>query len=169
MRYCYYGQNTIVQTTYRSLIAVYRPVNGSHYERVSETISVTKTSYPFRIAQADAYLAGFNCDLQELTSSVQVMEGDVIGACIYSSGDTSQLDMITVRRFAGYQMKFEGADTAGCGTGVLPSVLGDRLQRDSDDKILHVSAEIEIQDLTATMTPTTPEAQSGSYNDCHNS
>ena len=144
VRYCYYGENTVVQRTYRSLVSVYRPVDNSRYERISDTISVTKRSYPFQIAQADAYLAGFNCDLQKLSSSIQVMEGDVIGACIYSSRSTSQLDMLTVRLFAGYRMMIEGADSAGCDTGVMPSVVGDRLQQDSIAKILHISAEISM-------------------------
>ena len=132
----------MVQKMYRSLVAVYRPVNNSRYEKISETVSVTRRSYPFQIAQADAYQVGFNCDWQKLTSSIQVMEGDIIGACIYSSRSTSQLDMITVRPFAGYRMMTEGADSAGCDTGVMPSVVGDHLQQDSTAKILHISAEI---------------------------
>ena len=147
VRYCYYGRVDLFQQTHISLIALYRPVNESHYERISDTISITRRSYPLLppiefLQPADAFLPKFSCNSYRLTSSVQVLEGDIIGACIYNSGNTSQLDMITTKLHAGYQMMFEGADDAKCDTGVLPRVVGDRLQQDPSARILQVSAEI---------------------------
>jgi hypothetical protein len=142
LQYCYYGRADIFQNTYRSLIAIYRPVNQSHYVRVSETISVTRRSYPFPlIPQADNLLPGFNCDLQRLTQSVDVVAGDIIGVCIYNSGGTSEIDMITFRP-GGYRMLFEGIGDIRCDTGEMPQVVGDRLQQDSFPRVLHISAEI---------------------------
>ena len=150
VRYCYYGHaDFLVQQTYRSLIALYRPVNESHYKRISDTISVTKRSYPAPLTpQADNFLPGFSCDKQKLTSSVEVQTGDIVGFCTFDSGGISQINMVTFRRslfaVAGYSMMFEGADTAGCNTGVMPQVVGNRLQQAFTFRILHVSAEISI-------------------------
>ena len=114
----------------------------------SETISVTKRSYPAPLTpQADNFLPGFSCDTQKLTSSVEVQTGDIVGFCTFDSGGISQIDMVTTRNVllfvvGGYSMMFEGADTAGCNTGVMPQVVGDRLQQASIFRILHVSAEI---------------------------
>jgi hypothetical protein len=143
LQYCYYGRADILfQNTYRSLIAVYHPVNQSHYVRVSETISVTRRSYPFPlIPQADNFLPGFNCDSQRLTPSVDVLAGDIVGICIYNSGGTSELDMITFRP-GGYRMMFESIGSIRCDTGEMPLVVGDRLQLDSFPRVLHISAEI---------------------------
>ena len=140
LEYCYYGDFDIFQETYRSLIAVYRLVNESRYERVSETISITRRSYPFPLtSQADNILPGFNCNSQVLTPSIRVETGDIIGICIYNSRGTSELDMITFRP-GGYRMMFEGG--VRCDTGEMPLVLGDRLQPDRFRRVLHVSAEI---------------------------
>ena len=140
LEYCYYGDFDLIQDTYRSLIAVYRPVNQSHYERVSETISVTRRSYPFPlISQADNILPGFNCNSQMLTPSIRVQTGDIVGVCIYNSGETSELDMITFRP-SGYRMMFEGG--VRCDTGEMPRIFGDHLRLDSAPRILHISAEI---------------------------
>ena len=141
LEYCYYGDSDILfQETYRSLIAVYHLVNESRYERVSETISITRRSYPFPLTpQADNILPGFNCDSQVLTPSIRVETGDIIGVCIYNSRKTSELDMITLRP-GGYQMMFEGG--VRCDTGEMPLVLGDRLQPDLFPRVLHVSAKI---------------------------
>ena len=140
LEYCYYGDFDLIQNTYRSLIAVYRPVNQSHYERVSETISITRRSYPFPlISQADNFLLGFNCNSQTLTSSIRVQTGDIVGVCIYNSGETSELDMITFRP-SGYRMMFEGS--VRCDTGEMPRIFGDHLRLDSAPRTLHISAEI---------------------------
>ena len=138
LEYCYYGDLDLIQNTYRSLIAVYRPVNQSHYERVSETISITRRSYPFPLtSQADNILPGFNCNSQVLIPSITVQTGDIIGVCIYNSGGTSELDMITFRS-GGYRMMFESG--VRCDTGEMPQVVGDRLQLDSAARTLHISA-----------------------------
>ena len=140
VEYCYYGVLDILQNTYRSLIAVYRPVNQSHYERVSETISITRRSYPFPLtSQADNILPGFNCNSQVLIPSIRVQTGDIVGVCIYNSGGTSELDVITFR-LGGYRMLFEGG--IRCDTGEMPLLVGDRLRLDSAPRVLHVSAEI---------------------------
>ena len=140
LEYCYYGDLDTLQKTYRSLIAVYRLVNQSHYERVSETISVTRRSYPFPLTpQADNILPGFNCDSQILIPSIRVKTGDIIGACIYNSQGTSELDMITSRP-GGYRMMFEHG--VRCDTGEMPLVLDDGLRLDLFPRVLHVSAEI---------------------------
>ena len=128
------------------MIAVYRPEDQNRYERVSETISITRTSYPFPLVpQEDNFLPGFNCESQTLTPSVKVQTGDIIGICIYNTRDTSELDMISFRP-GGYRMMFEGAGSVGCDTGEMPQVLGDRLQLDSAPRILHVSAQIGTLD-----------------------
>ena len=140
LEYCYYGDFDLLQETYRALIAVYRLVNQSRYERVSETISITRRSYPFPLtSQADNILPGFNCNSQVLIPSIRVQTGDIVGICIYNSRETSELDMITFRP-GGYQMLFEGG--VRCDTGEMPEVLGDRLQLDFFRRVLHVSAEI---------------------------
>jgi hypothetical protein len=76
-----------------------------------------------------------------LTPSVEVLAGDIVGICIYNSGGTSELDMITFRP-GGYRMMFEGAGSVRCDTGEMPRVVGDRLQLDSARRTLHISAEI---------------------------
>ncbi len=117
-------------------------MNQSQYVRVSETISVTRRSYPFPLtSQADDFLTGFNCDSQRLSPSVKVLAGDIVGICIYNSGGTSELDMITFRP-GGYQMIFEAIGSIRCDTGEMPRVVGDRLQLDSFPRVLHISAEI---------------------------
>jgi hypothetical protein len=76
-----------------------------------------------------------------LTPSVEVLTGDIIGICIFNSGETSELDMITFRP-GGYRMLFEGIGSIRCDTGEMPQVVGDRLQLDSARRTLHISAEI---------------------------
>ena len=142
VEYCYYGFPNLIQWTYRSLIAVYRLVDQNRYERVSETISITRTSYPFPLVpQDDNFLPGFSCESQTLTPSVEVQMGDIVGICIYNTRDTSELDMISFRP-GEYRMMFEGAGSVGCDTGEMPQVLGDCLQLDSAPRTLHVSAQI---------------------------
>ena len=117
-------------------------MDQNYYEKISETISVIKRSYPFPLTpQADNFLPGFNCDSQKLTPSVEVQTGDIIGICIYNSRETSEIDMITFRP-GGYRMMFEGADSARCDTGAMPDVVGDRLQQDSAPRTLHISAQM---------------------------
>ena len=121
VEYCYYGSSTLFQRTYQSLIAVYHPVDQNCYERVSETISLTRRSYSFPLVPPD------------------VQMGNIIGICIYNTRDTSELDMISFRS-GEYRMMFEGAGSVGCDTGEMPQVLGDRLQLNSARRTLHVSA-----------------------------
>ena len=93
-------------------------------------------------------MPGFNCDTQRLASSVDVQTGDIVGFCTFVSGGlspVSQIDMVTIREFAGYSMKFEAADTAGCNTGEMPRIVGDHLQQSTIFRILHVSAEISMK------------------------
>ena len=147
LRFCYYGQRDIFQRTYRSLVAIYRQLNETTYVRTSETISITRKSNPYQTPLEDAFLPGFfNCDMQELTSGIEVQAGDIIGVCMYNSRDTNRIDMITIIPSAGYRMLFERASTANCDTGALaPVVGGHHLRRDTTARILHVSAEISTQ------------------------
>ena len=124
-------------------MALYRPVAGNNYERITDTISIIKQTPPSRVPRADALLPGFNCDSSELDESVQVLTGDVIGVCIFDSLilDINRLDMVSLNG-NGYLMLFDSADDADCEEGVLPNVIGSNLGQTESLRIMHIFAEI---------------------------
>jgi hypothetical protein len=106
-----------------------------------DTVSVVKRTPLSQVLPADALLPGFNCDSVELERSVQVLPGDVIGACIYDTLSIRQLDVVS-RSDNGYRMLYNSADDEDCENGVLPEVVGSNLEQTSIPRILHVFAEI---------------------------
>ena len=132
---------------YQSLVALYRPGERSTYDRVSDTLIILKRT-PTRLnnIQPDELLQiGFQCDMYELETSLQVQMGDVIGACIYDNSNIGNLDLISRTSSAngGYTLFADGANHADCDSGMLPSRLyNDDFEGRLDQGILHVSAEI---------------------------
>lgn len=142
LNYCYYGRRDNSKDLYQSLIALYRPAIRSSYERVSDTIIVSKLPPTSTVPQTDVLMRGFNCDYYELQGSLQVLEGDVLGACIFDTSRIGQLDLISFTR-EGYTFLRDGANNVDCDRGVLPlEIGGDTLERTIRRGILHVSAGI---------------------------
>ncbi len=147
LRYCYYGREDDNRNTYQALMALYRleqPRPGSrNYRRIMDTVSIVKRAPLSRVPSADALLPGFSCDSVELERSVQVLLGDVIGACIYDTliNSIRQLDVVS-RSDNGYRMLYNSADDEDCENGILPEVVGSNLEQTSIPRILHVFAEI---------------------------
>lgn len=143
LNYCYYGRQDNSKNRYQSLVAVYRPtgVRGI-YISISDTIIISKLTPALTVPQADTLIRGFNCDYYELQESVQVLKGDVIGACIYDTSNIGQLDLLS-QTSEGYTLLVDSAHNADCDKGVLPSIIrGDSLEGTTRRGILHVSAEI---------------------------
>lgn len=145
LRYCYYGREDNNQNAYQALMALYRPNSGSNnYRRIMDTVSVIKHTPLSQVSPADALLPGFNCDFVELEESVQVLQGDVIGACIYDTlirSTIRRLDVIS-QSDNGYHMLYNSADDEDCENGVLPEVVGSNLEQTRTLRILHIFAEI---------------------------
>ena len=141
--YCYYGRLDNSKDRYQSLVAVYRPTGiRGIYINISDTIVISKSTPTLTAPQADALIRGFNCDYYELQESVQVLAGDVIGACIYDTSNIGELDLLS-RTSEGYTLLADSAHSADCDKGVLPSIVrGDNLEGTTRRGILHVSAEI---------------------------
>ena len=123
-------------------MALYRPVPGSNnYRRITDTVTVNKCTPLSQVPPTDILLPGFNCDSVELEESVQILQGDVIGACIYDTIRIRQLDVVS-RSDNGYPMLFNSADDEDCENGVLPEVVGSNLKQTRILRILHIFAEI---------------------------
>ena len=144
-RYCYYGEEDSDRNIYQALMALYRPEPGSgtNYQRITDTVSVIKRTPLSEVPQAEALLPGFNCDSIELEESVQVLLGDVIGACIYDTfSSIDRLDVVSESE-DGYFMLYNSADDEDCENRVLPElVIGSNLEKSSILRILHIFAEI---------------------------
>ena len=148
LEYCYYGEMTNSRRTYQSIVALYRPVGGTSYQRISDTISISKQTPIREIPSADVLLPGFNCDSYELNSSIQVQMGDVIGACIYDTLNTEQLDLVSLTG-DGLILPFKGDSDAGCEDDILPDTVDGLRDDDSRRIILHVFAEISKSSIVA--------------------
>ena len=123
-------------------MALYRPMPGSsNYQRITDTVTINKRTPLSQVPPADVLLPGFNCDSVGLEESVRILQGDVIGACIYDTIRIRQLDVVS-RSDNGYPMLFNSADDEDCENGVLPEVVGSNLKQTSILRILHVFAEI---------------------------
>ena len=124
-------------------MALYRPEPASNnYQRITNIVSVIKHTPISQVPSADALLPGFNCDSIELEESVQILLGDVIGACIYDTlFSIRRLDVVS-RNDNGYRMLYNSADDEDCENGVLPVVVGSDLEQTDFLRILHIFAEI---------------------------
>ena len=135
--YCFYGNRDNSIRIYQSLVALYRAREGriKRYERVSDTFVISKRT-PFT--------QGFNCTSYELNVGLQVLQGDMIGACIYDTSNTGQLDLVSLSSLnESYTLLSESVHHADCDTEVLPDrILEDALERTRQNVILHISAEI---------------------------
>lgn len=147
LQYCYYGRRDSSVNRYQSLVALYRPGERSTYDRVSETLIISKRT-PTRLnnVQPDELLQiGFQCDDYELETGLQVQTGDVIGACIYDNSNIGNLDLLSRASSAngGYTLFVDGTNHADCDSGMLPVRLyNDDFEATLNQGILHVSAEI---------------------------
>ena len=137
INYCYYGPGVIgILSTYQALVAIFRPFNGNrNYRRISNTITLRKQT------SLTDLLPGFDCDSYQLEQSVQVLEGDVIGACIDEISGTMPLSLVSRSDENGYFMRLTDADNIPCADGVLPEVIDD-LSSSGRRRILHVFADI---------------------------
>ena len=144
LRYCYYGREDSNRNTYQLLVALYRPEpRSNNYQRITNTISIIKRTPISQVPLADALLPGFNCDSVELEESVQVLPGDVIGACIYDTLiSIRRLDVVSLNDIAGYRMLFNSANDEDCENRVLPEVVGSNLEQTNFLRILHIFADI---------------------------
>ena len=131
--------------TYQSLVALYRPVNEDRYERITGTVVISKRTPAIQVPLAEPLHPGFNCDSLELKEHIEVLEGDVIGACIYQTRRSRRLDLVSSTGI-GFNLMSTGSTTNNCENGVLPAELAG-LNEDSDPVILHVYAEIGISSV----------------------
>lgn len=98
-------------------------------------------------------LLGFNCDTYSLSSEIQVLEDDVIGACIFDQVPHSmELPLVAESAMDGYSMLYLDERTAGCETNVLPDVVNN-LRVDPLLKVLHVSARIHVGEHNKSSSP----------------
>ena len=120
--------------------------NDFDYIRIVDTITLSKqtSNNPDEpVPPSDQFLPGFNCDMYQLEQSVQVLEGDVIGACIETTSDTQQLNLVS-RTDQGYSMRSLSANDARCRDGVVPEVVDDGRLDNVNPRILHIFAEISM-------------------------
>ena len=117
-------------------MAIFRPFNGNrNYRRISNTITLTKQT------SLTDLLPGFNCDSYQLEQSVQVLIGDVIGACLDEISGRMPLSLVSRSDEFGYMMRLTDAVNIPCADGVLPEVIDD-LSSSGRRRILHVFADI---------------------------
>ena len=128
--------------TYKSLVAVYRPGTRGNFDRVSDTITITKQNPSANILVANTLLLGFNCDYYELDEAINVTMGDVIGACVYDTGDTGQLDLVSSTDNGDF-LPVDSVNHADCDTGTVPRrLMNDHLEATNTRILLHLFAEI---------------------------
>ena len=101
------------------------------------TVPIIKRTSRSEVPLDDALLPGFNCDSVELEESVQVLEGDVIGACV-DDDLFDRLDVVSENNNNGYRMRYEDANNCES----LQRIIDDNLQDTGDGRILHIFAEI---------------------------
>ena len=89
------------------------------------------------VPPAVALYPGFNCDSVELEGSIQVIEGDVIGACVVENRLLERLDVVSENN-NGYHMLYDDANNCES----LQRIIFNNLQETRNDKILHIFAEI---------------------------
>ena len=138
--YCYYGNsdNENNERIYQVLVSIYRPAANGSYTNIANTVSIIKRTPLSEVPLADALQTGFNCDRMELEESVQVLERDVIGACVVDNSLLERLDVVSENNNNGYRMRYDDANN--CEN--LPEIIGDNLQETRNDRILHIFAEI---------------------------
>lgn len=138
--YCYYGRDVDDRrNAYRVLLSIYRPVAEGGYTNVTNTVSIIKQTPVSEVPPADALLPGFNCDSVELEESVQVFEGDVIGACVADNNFFEELDVVSESNNGDRMLYIDADDINDCES--LPATIGDNLQA-TGNRILHIFAEI---------------------------
>ena len=112
---------------------------GNNYINITNTVPIIKQTPLSEVPLADALLPGFNCDSVELEESVQVIEGDVIGACVVDNSLLERLDVVSENNNNnGYRMRYDDANNCES----LLEIIGDNLQETGNDRILHIFAEI---------------------------
>ena len=137
--YCYYGNDNNNERTYQVLVSIYRPVAGNDYINITNIVPIIKRTPLSDVQLTDALLPGFNCDSVELEESVQVIEEDVIGACVVDNSLLERLDVVSRNNNNnGYRMPYDDANN--CEN--LQRIIGDNLQRTGDGRILHIFAQI---------------------------
>ena len=137
--YCYYGRDDDDRDTYRVLLSIYRLVAGNSYTSITNTVSIIKRTPLSEVPLADALLPGFNCDKVELEESIQVLEGDVIGACVADNDFFEELDVVSESNNGDLMLYIDADDINDCES--LPVTISDNL-RATRDRILHIFAEI---------------------------
>lgn len=147
LEYCYYGPSTFrrIRRSFIATVAIYRQSSErSSYERVSDTITISKQRPSIQVHPSEAIRLGFNCDSFMLNADIHVQEGDVIGACLFNPGFRSQeLLLVSQNSSNGYLMLYQESSTARCGVDVLPNLVSESdLVQDDVLKVLHVSAVI---------------------------
>ena len=111
---------------------------GNNYINITNTVSIIKRTPLSEVPLADALLPGFNCDSVELEESVQVIERDVIGACVVDNSVLERLDIVSENNNDGYSMLSGGANNCES----LQRIIGDNLHEIRNGRILHIFAEI---------------------------
>lgn len=143
--YCYYGREDSEANVYLVLVALYRRVPGRNtYERLMNTVTITKRTPRLQVAEDEALQPEFSCDSFELGRSVPILAGDVIGACTFREDNFRQLDVVSFSD-SGYHMPYDSAGDASCETGQLPLEVGSELELPGEGdppRILHIFAEI---------------------------
>ena len=147
LEYCYYGPTKFMGNTrtFLATVAIYRQSSErSSYERVSDTITISKQTPSNHVQPSETIRSGFNCDSYTLNADIRVQEGDVIGACLFDPGFRSQkLLLVSQNSSNGYLMLYQEISTAGCGVDVLPNLVSESdLVQDDVLKVLHVLAVI---------------------------
>ena len=138
--YCYYGNDNNNERTYQVLVSIYRPVAGNDYINIMNTVPIIKQTPISEVPPADALLPGFNCDSVELEESVQVIEEDVIGACVVDNSLLERLDVVSRNNDNnGYRMYYDDANNC---ENLPRIIIGNNLQRTGDGRILHIFAQI---------------------------
>ena len=137
--YCYYGRDDDDRDAYQVLLSIYRLVAGNSYTSITNTVSIIKRTPLSEVPLADALLPGFNCDTVELEESVQVLEGDVIGACVADNDFFEELDVVSESNNGDLMLYIDADDINDCES--LPVTISDNL-RATRDRILHIFAEI---------------------------
>ena len=142
LKYCYYGTRDRSVNIYQSLVAVYRKGLRGNYDRISDTVLITKHRPSDTVLQTDVLLQGFNCDYLELNKNISVVVGDVIGACVYDTSNVEVLNLVSLTDNGGF-LPVDSVHHADCDTGELPRrLVNDHLEATTRRVLLHLFAQI---------------------------
>ena len=143
-RVCYYGPERVEFSSYWATYALYRRTDsGRRYERVSGIYSAVRSHTIFtgvNVVDGEIEEGGLNCYDDPVDFPVTVQDGDLVGACVFTSVNISQLNIVGDVMNNGESL--QGMDANGCTVNDIPSDIPSNQLMRLRSRRLHLYANI---------------------------